>query len=167
MRFGNNFTCNFDLYHKEVSTVCMHIAQQCVLILLMLTMELLSRSLSVSFAANSMINVPAHFCSALEPEACPRSMGIIREGLIHLNHTRVQWNVAEELPHNTFRLLSMCVFSLGSAVCMCPAPVYVWVSGWVWSPCIFISPHHTLTCWRKQIHTETCRTDHRLMTSFW
>lgn len=39
---------------------------------------------------------------------------------------------------------------------MCLVTVYVWVSGWVWFPCIFISSHHTLTCWREQFHTETC-----------
>lgn len=49
----------------------MHIARQCVLILLMLEVELLSRLLSVSSASNSMINGLAHFCSA--PEARPLS----------------------------------------------------------------------------------------------
>lgn len=50
---------------------CMHIARQCVLILLMLMVELLSRLLSVSSASNRMINGFAHFCSA--PKARPLS----------------------------------------------------------------------------------------------
>lgn len=58
---------------------CAHVARQCVLILLMLSVELLSRLLSVSVALNTMINVLAHLCSAPEPEACPLSKGIIRE----------------------------------------------------------------------------------------
>lgn len=82
---------------------CTHTARQCVLILLMLTVELLSRLLSVSVAPNSMINGLAHLCSAPEPGACLLSMGIIRETHIHLKHAGVQQDVAEELPPNIFR----------------------------------------------------------------
>lgn len=120
--------------HCQPEDRCRLIARRCLLVLLMLTSELPSKLLSVSFAANSMINVPAHFCSALQPEACPLSMGIIGEGFIHLKRDK---QTAEELPQDTFRLLWSCVF-------MCIAPDYVWVSGWVWFPSIFISPHTRL-----------------------
>lgn len=83
---------------------CTHNARQRVLILLMLTVELPSRLLSLSVAPNSMINALPHFCSAPEPEACPLSMGIIRETHIHLKRAGVQQDVAEELPQNIFRL---------------------------------------------------------------
>lgn len=89
---------------------CTHIARQCVQILLMLTMELLSRLLSV--APNSMINVFAHFfCSAPEPEARPLSTGIMRETHIHLKHAGVQ---SRGKYHRTFLDCDMCT-----------APVYV------------------------------------------
>lgn len=87
---------------------CTYIARQCVLILLMLTVELLSKLLSVSVAQNIVINVLAHLCSAPEPEACPLSMGIIRERHIHLTHTGAQQDVAEQLPQNILTLFLVC-----------------------------------------------------------
>lgn len=82
---------------------CTHIARQCVPLLLMLTVELLSRFLSVSVDPNSMIYVFAHvFCSAPEPEACLLSTDIIRKTHIHLTHTEGQKDVVEKLPQNIF-----------------------------------------------------------------
>lgn len=61
---------------------CEPVAHQRVLILQMLTMELLSRSLLVRFAPNSLINGFPHFRSAPKPRACLLSLGITRHTLL-------------------------------------------------------------------------------------
>lgn len=73
---------------------------QCVLLLLMLNGELLSRLLSFSFAPNGIIKVLAHvFAQPQSPKLVCSSLEY-SETCIYLKHTEVQQHETEELPHN-------------------------------------------------------------------
>lgn len=91
---------------------CVRIRRQCVLILLMLTVELPSRLLSFCIAAQQyMMYLLAPFF-ALSLKLVLLSAATIRETHADLKHSGVQQDVAEELPPSMFRLT-------------CTAPVYI------------------------------------------
>lgn len=115
----------------------MHIAGQCVMIL---PYSYLTGYCVVSFAPNTMINALAYF--VLSPRAWSISaLYGNREGLIHLNHIRVQQDVAEDFSSFCFFVSAYALYLFTSKLedgCGSPAS---------------LSHHTTHTHWMTHTHS--------------